>query len=173
MTARTGEGPKVRAATPDDTVAVAAIFTHYVESSVVTFETVAPPAAAWVEKLAGIRGGGWPFLVAAEGPEVAGYAYVAPWNPRPGYRYTVESSVYVAPGRTGRAGGRGAHDRAACVGAARQPGLPRGRAAALRRLQARPLARHRAHGAVPSPAAWGQRTPDTASAVTRQPPHHG
>ena len=34
--------------------------------------------------------------VGAEG-RIAGYAYAGPYRARPGYRYTVENSVYVAP----------------------------------------------------------------------------
>ena len=36
-----------------------------------------------------------PYLVAIEGERVLGYAYAAPYRPRPAYRYTVEDSVYV------------------------------------------------------------------------------
>src|SRR5579884_3527907 len=43
-----------------------------------------------------------PFLVAEERGEVAGYAYAAPWRPKPAYRHTVEDTLYLAPGRTGR-----------------------------------------------------------------------
>ncbi|UNZ21931.1 N-acetyltransferase [Streptomyces sp. 891-h] len=43
-----------------------------------------------------------PFLVAELNGEVAGYAYAAPWRPKPAYRYTVEDSVYLVPDVTGR-----------------------------------------------------------------------
>jgi L-amino acid N-acyltransferase YncA len=33
---------------------------------------------------------------------VVGYAYASPWRPKPAYRHTVEDSVYVAPGWSGR-----------------------------------------------------------------------
>ena len=33
---------------------------------------------------------------------VGGYAYASPWRPKPAYRYTVEDTVYVSPGYTGR-----------------------------------------------------------------------
>ena len=38
--------------------------------------------------------------------EVAGYAYAGPWRRQPAYRHTVEDSVYLAAGRTGRGLGR-------------------------------------------------------------------
>jgi L-amino acid N-acyltransferase YncA len=53
-----------------------------------------------------LAGRGLPFLVCADSNGVAGYAYAAPWRPEPAYRRTVEDSVYVAPGRTGRGLGR-------------------------------------------------------------------
>jgi len=39
-------------------------------------------------------------------PSVLGYAYITPYRPRPAYRYTVEHSVYVAPGARRRGVGR-------------------------------------------------------------------
>jgi phosphinothricin acetyltransferase len=33
---------------------------------------------------------------------VCGYAYASPWRPKPAYRYTVEDTVYISPGYTGR-----------------------------------------------------------------------
>jgi L-amino acid N-acyltransferase YncA len=33
---------------------------------------------------------------------VVGFAYAAPWRPKSAYRYTVENTVYLAPGVTGR-----------------------------------------------------------------------
>jgi L-amino acid N-acyltransferase YncA len=35
-----------------------------------------------------------------------GYAYATRWRPTPAYRYTVEDSVYIAPGYTRRGAGR-------------------------------------------------------------------
>jgi phosphinothricin acetyltransferase len=37
---------------------------------------------------------------------VLGYAYASPWRPRPAYRHTVEDTVYLSPGHTGRGLGR-------------------------------------------------------------------
>ncbi len=38
--------------------------------------------------------------------QVAGYAYAGPFRPKPAYRHTVEDSIYLAPGSTGRGLGR-------------------------------------------------------------------
>jgi L-amino acid N-acyltransferase YncA len=94
--------PVVRAAVPADAERVAAIFAHYVTTSVATFEEVAPTAADWRQRLADRAARDLPFLVAEDGGSVCGYAYASPWRPKPAYRYTVEDSVFLSPGRTGR-----------------------------------------------------------------------
>ncbi len=92
----------VRAAVPADLEQVAAIYAHYVTTSVATFEEVPPTAADWRRRLDDLAGRNLPFLVAAAGAVVGGYAYAAPWRPKPAYRHTVEDTVYVSPGHTGR-----------------------------------------------------------------------
>ena len=109
----------VRAATAEDAAALADIYAHWVATSTATFDLVAPDALAWAEKLAGVRAAGWPFLVAVDGPvdgpvggpeaagvAVLGLAYVAPWRPRPAYRWTVEDTIYLHPDAVGRGVGR-------------------------------------------------------------------
>jgi len=97
-------GTVVRAAVPADADAVAAIFAHYVATSVATFEEVAPSAADWRGRLGDLAGRNLPFLVAeADGDgSVCGFAYASPWRPKPAYRHTVEDTVYLSPARTGR-----------------------------------------------------------------------
>ncbi|MEV4759548.1 N-acetyltransferase family protein [Micromonospora sp. NPDC049559] len=96
----------IRPATPGDLARVADIYAHYVTETVTTFEENVPPVAAWRERLDDLAERGLPFLVAQLGTEVVGYAYAGPWRPKPAYRHTVEDSVYLAPGWTGRGLGR-------------------------------------------------------------------
>jgi phosphinothricin acetyltransferase len=111
MAAATGQA-QIRAAETDDLGVIAGIFAHYVTTSVSTFEETPPTVREWEEKLSGISELGLPFLVVeaggggAEGGRIAGYAYAGPWRPKPAYRHTVEDSVYLAPGWTGRGLGR-------------------------------------------------------------------
>ncbi|RBY74793.1 GNAT family N-acetyltransferase [Blastococcus sp. TF02-09] len=98
--------PRIRPAIPDDAAAIAGIYAHYVEHSVATFDLTAPDVAFWTAKVADLAGAGWPFLVAADEGGIAGFAYVAPWRVKPAYRQTVEDTIYLAPGRTGRGIGR-------------------------------------------------------------------
>jgi phosphinothricin acetyltransferase len=119
--------PVVRAAVPADAGPVAAIFAHYVATSVATFEEVAPTAADWRQRLGELAARNLPFLVAeaaatgggvaragaaragvasggvagGSGP-VCGFAYASPWRPKSAYRHTVEDTVYLSPGCTGR-----------------------------------------------------------------------
>ncbi|MEV7415486.1 N-acetyltransferase family protein [Streptomyces sp. NPDC089919] len=98
----TAEGSAVRPATRADLGAVADIYAHYVHHTVVTFDETPPPPAAWQRRFDDLAGLGLPFLVAEAAGEVVGYAYAAPWRTKPAYRHTVENSIYLKPGRTGR-----------------------------------------------------------------------
>jgi L-amino acid N-acyltransferase YncA len=91
-----------RAATPADLDAIAEIYSHYVASSVATFELESPDADEWHCRFSAIVGAGLPFLVTERDGAIAGYAYCAPWKTRPAYRATVEDSVYVAPSAVGK-----------------------------------------------------------------------
>ncbi|WP_082765398.1 MULTISPECIES: GNAT family N-acetyltransferase [unclassified Phenylobacterium] len=96
----------IRAAEAGDAQALAAIYGHHVLHGFGTFE-IEPPDAAWMEgRRREIQGYGLPFFVAEDGGRVLGYAYAGPFRPRPGYRFTAEDSVYVAPDAVGRGVGR-------------------------------------------------------------------
>jgi L-amino acid N-acyltransferase YncA len=91
-----------RAATPDDLVAIAEIYAHYVETTVATFELDPPDLAEWRRRFDAIGESGLPFLVTERDGAIAGYAYCAPWKTRVAYAATVEDSVYVSPRAVGR-----------------------------------------------------------------------
>ncbi|MER7671758.1 N-acetyltransferase family protein [Kitasatospora sp. NPDC096128] len=94
--------PVIRPAAAADLDAVAAIYEHYVRRTVATFDETPPPLATWQQRLDDLTAQGLPFLVAEVDGEVAGYAYAAPWRPKPAYRHSAEDSIYLAPGHTGR-----------------------------------------------------------------------
>jgi L-amino acid N-acyltransferase YncA len=96
------ERVSIRAAEAGDCPEIADIFRHYAVSSVATFEEKPLSVPEWKEKFAGVIGKGLPFLVAEASGRVVGYAYAGPWRPKPAYRHTVEDSVYLDPGWTGR-----------------------------------------------------------------------
>lgn len=89
---------RIRAAAGEDCAAIAAIYAPYVENSIISFETEAPDAAAMRARF---EAGGdlYPRLAAEdEAGALVGYAYASPFRPRPAYRYTVETTVYVRQG---------------------------------------------------------------------------
>ena len=96
----------VRPSTPDDVAALTAIYGHHVLHGLGTFEEVPPSAEDMAARRLAIIERGLPYLVAEDAGQVLGFAYAGPFRPRAAYRYTVEDSVYVAPGATGRGVGR-------------------------------------------------------------------
>ena len=93
---------RLRAATPVDAAAVAAIYAHYVETSIVTFELDPPGEEEMRERMAAVAGL-YPWIVAeAEDGRIAGYAYACAFRPRAAYRFAVETTVYLAPDAAGR-----------------------------------------------------------------------
>lgn len=91
----------VRSATIDDAQAIAAIYAHHVLHGTATYEVVPPTEDKTVEKVLAVTGRSWPFLVACDGDQVVGYAYVTQFRNRPAYAYACENSIYVAHDRRG------------------------------------------------------------------------
>ncbi len=85
---------------------ISEIFAWYVKHTVTTFEETPRALREWEELLVLLNGLGLPFFVAEVEGRIAGYAYASPWRHKPGYRHTVEDSVFIAHGLTGRGIGR-------------------------------------------------------------------
>jgi len=98
--------PDVRAATADDAAQIAAIYAHHVLHGTGTFEIDPPDSDEINRRRLAIEEHGLPYLVAARGDRILGYAYAAPYRPRLAYRYTVEDSIYIDPAETGRGLGK-------------------------------------------------------------------
>jgi L-amino acid N-acyltransferase YncA len=97
---------KLRLATADDAAAIASIYAHYVTRTPVSFETE-PPDAAEMNRRIEAGAGLHPWLVACDaGGAVLGYAYGCAFRPRHAYRFSVETTVYVASAAQGRGVGR-------------------------------------------------------------------
>ncbi|MEU1387723.1 MULTISPECIES: N-acetyltransferase family protein [unclassified Nonomuraea] len=96
----------IRDLTEDDLPAVTAIYAHYVTGGVATFDETPPGADEWRVKAAALAAAGLPFLVAEDDGAVTGYAYLSQYRPKPAYRHSLEDSIYLAPGSTGRGLGR-------------------------------------------------------------------
>ena len=96
----------IRPATERDIPAITAIYN----------EVVANSNAVWTEKpdseaerlvwMNARRALGYPVLVATDGPAVIGYGTFGDFRAWPGYRYSVEHSIYIHAGHRGRGLGR-------------------------------------------------------------------
>jgi len=86
----------IRPATPADAPALLAIYAPYVETTAVSFETVAPDAAEFARRIATALAD-WQWLVAEKDERCVGYAYGSAHRARAAYRWSVDVSAYVHP----------------------------------------------------------------------------
>ncbi len=97
---------RTRLAERRDAEALRDIYNVEVLESTVTFDLVPRSLAeqvAWIEE----HSGGHPAIVAvSDDGDVAGFASLSPYRPRPAYAPTVEDSVYVHRDRRGEGVGR-------------------------------------------------------------------
>lgn len=84
----------IRLASPCDGLRAAAIYGPAVEDSAATFELV-PPSADEMERRIEETLRFWPWLVCEVDGDTVGYAYAGKHHQRPGYRWSVNLSVYV------------------------------------------------------------------------------
>ena len=96
----------VRATAPADAAGLAEVYADAVLHGLGTFEEHPPSPAEMEARRARVAAHGLPHLVAEEDGRVLGFAYAAPFRPRPAYRYTAEDTVYVHPDAKGLGVGR-------------------------------------------------------------------
>ena len=156
-----------------DLPAIAEIYGNSVRTATASYELEPPGLEEMTRRWQAVASRGFPHFVAVAdgGDDVLGYAYAGPYHTRPGYRFTVEDSIYIAPpaqrkgigeallcpaDRHLRSDGLAADDRhhrrhRACRldQAAREARIPPDRQDRGVRLQARQMARHGADAAGP------------------------
>lgn len=86
---------RIRLATPGDAEQIAAIYAPIVLDTPISFEMVPPDAAEIARRISSVLPRK-PWIVYVESGCVLGYAYAHTFRDRPAYRWTVETSVYVA-----------------------------------------------------------------------------
>jgi phosphinothricin acetyltransferase len=101
-----GRVVEVRAAIEADFAAIAAIYAHHVRTGTGTFALEAPSQAEMTAAFQDYQKMKLPYLVSVAEGAVTGFAYASPFRTRPGYRYGVEDSVYIAPDHTGQGIGK-------------------------------------------------------------------
>ncbi len=92
----------IRPATKADAEAIARIYNHYILNTAITFEEAAVSTEDIVGRIAEVESNSLPWLVLEQDGQVVAYAYASKWKGRCAYRYSVESSIYVAQGFGGR-----------------------------------------------------------------------
>jgi len=96
----------IRPVTADDMPAVTSIYAQAVLHGSATFELEPPDGVEMARRRDDVLAKGLPWLVAERDRRVLGYAYAAPFRPRPAYRYCLEDSIYLDPGAHGQGVGR-------------------------------------------------------------------
>jgi len=96
----------VRPSTPGDVAVVTSIYGWHVHHGTGTFEIDPPDEAEMGRRRADVLAKGLPWLVLEEEGTIVGYASANQFRPRPGYRFCLEDSVYLANGFAGRGYGR-------------------------------------------------------------------
>ncbi|MBJ6120285.1 GNAT family N-acetyltransferase [Sphingomonas mollis] len=98
----------IRAATPDDAAAIAAIYAPHVLIGAASFEEQAPDTRTIARRMAASEGL-YPWIVATQGEARGGvlaYAYATAFHSRAAYRWSVETTIYVADAAQQRGAGR-------------------------------------------------------------------
>lgn len=110
----------IRSATAADAAAIATIYNHYVATTTISFEEELIGTDGMAERIATVAPR-LPWLVCEQDGQLVGYAYATPWRVRSAYRYSAESSVYLAPGHAGKGIGKRLYH--ALIGELRERGL--------------------------------------------------
>jgi phosphinothricin acetyltransferase len=92
----------VRAAAAADIAAITGIYRGAVLHGTASFEIEPPDEAEMMRRFRALEAEGFPYFVAELDGVVVGYAYAGAYRTRPGYRFTVEDSIYLSPGAQGK-----------------------------------------------------------------------
>ncbi len=92
----------IRSANTKDAAAIAEIYNHYIDNSIITFETEQVSAQTMASRIGETLSQNLPYLVLEENAQVVGYAYASKWKGRCAYRFALETTIYLAPNATGK-----------------------------------------------------------------------
>lgn len=87
--------PKLRSADIDDAGEICRIYNHYVMTTSISFEEMEVEPADMARRIGDVTQH-LPWLVAENEGVIVGYAYATKWRVRSAYRFSVETSVYLA-----------------------------------------------------------------------------
>lgn len=92
---------EIRTFTPKDVDAIAAIYNYHILNTTVVFETQPFDAEKMQAMLTEIASS-YPFIIADDGGQLVGFAYVHAWKTKKAYDKTVESTLYIREDMKGR-----------------------------------------------------------------------
>jgi L-amino acid N-acyltransferase YncA len=94
----------IREAISKDAQQIAEIYNYYVANTIVTFEEEPVPADDMAGRIAEVTEK-FPWLVFEENGTIMGYAYASSWKSRCAYKYSVETTIYLKHGLSGKGHG--------------------------------------------------------------------
>ena len=87
----------IRPAHTNDAQAISVIYNHYVKETIVTFEEEPVSSPVMEERVALALATPLPWLILEQGDSIVGYARASKWKERSAYRFSVETTIYLAP----------------------------------------------------------------------------
>lgn len=95
----------IRIASASDAASIVAIYNHYIKTTCISFEQEEVSAETMAERISEVNAKlAW--YVAEKNDQIVGYAYATPWRTRSAYRFSVETSVYIAHQHVGQGLGK-------------------------------------------------------------------
>lgn len=85
-----------------DVNAIANLYNYYVQHTAVTFEEELVSPASMQKRINAIVEQDFPWLVLEKEGELLGYTYASKFKERSAYRFSAESTVYVAPNQVSK-----------------------------------------------------------------------
>ncbi len=92
---------EIRPCNNNDIPAICAIYNHYIEHTVITFEEQ-PVSVAEMQDRIERNTRLFPWLVYEDQGTILGYAYASKWKDRSAYKHTAEVTVYLDPAHCGK-----------------------------------------------------------------------
>jgi phosphinothricin acetyltransferase len=97
---------KIQPATTEHLPGILEIVNHNILHSTAVYDYDSKPQSFIEDWFTEKQGSNWPVIVALEGDKVVGYGSYGPFRFKQGYRFTIEHSVYAAPGHSGKGIGK-------------------------------------------------------------------
>lgn len=91
----------IREATLEDAAEIAAIYNHYIENTVITFDIETISEEEMLSKITNLQKD-YPVLVVTMGEEIAGFAYGSQWKSKTAYKHSAETTIYMHPDHQGK-----------------------------------------------------------------------